>query len=356
MTDPLSPLTSSSPTATLDLSLKETDVKPVPVLVPLGDGNFKLRVDNSTNDIIKSCPREGSFYLLHRRGRGTSPAMNMGSAIHKALEFLYRNGFSNENLTTSYSLIEQHYQLFPIVDEWRTPEFAKNVMLEYFTKVGSGPFEILTTPEGNTFVEKAFEIELGEVEVNDYLPYSYEQLTGEPDPTGLTNQTYIKTLKIYIIGKIDVGVRQLGGIWAFDHKTASRLGETFWAKWPISPQMKTYCWALWKIFGEVPMGAILNVLVVRKPTRTGTSIDFQRQSFQYPEETLREWEHNTLLSVSNFVAMAVQDEFPPNDANCIRIYGKCPYYDVCALPKASRLPYLYTSVYAPVTWDPTSEK
>jgi len=205
-------------------------------------------------------------------------------------------------------------------------------------------------------VEKAFEIELGEVEINSTIHYNYEQLTGQPCPNDKPDEIHIKKLKVYIIGKIDLAVRQMNGIWALDHKTSSRLGDTFWSKWPVSPQMKTYCYALWKMFGELPRGAILNVLVTRRPTKTGTSIDFERQPFSYSQELLEEWEHNTLLTISNFLAMAVHQEFPPNDSNCIRIYGKCPYYDVCALEPHLRIPFLHTSTYAPVTWDPTSEK
>jgi hypothetical protein len=342
-----------------NISLRTTEPKPKPILTPLGNSDFRLRIDNSSMDIIKSCPREASYYILERRGRATSPAMNMGSAIHKALEYFYLHGRTPENLTTCYSLIEQHYQTYPIVDEWRTPEFAKSVILKYYERHPTEPFKILETPSGNPFVEVPFEIELGKVKVNAELPYTHEHLTGQCEPhfdPVEAQSTFINTLHISIIGKIDLGVNQLDGIWAFDHKTASRLGDTFWSKWPLSAQMKTYCWALWKIYKTLPLGAILNVLVVRQPTRTGTPIDFQRQAFTYSEDLLREWEANTLLSVSNFIAMAIQNKFPPNDANCIRIYGKCPYYEVCALPPANRLPFLHTSEFAPVVWDPTEEK
>jgi hypothetical protein len=346
-----------NPLANLDISLRTSEPSPVPVLHPLGNSDFKIRIDNSTLDIIKSCPREASFYVLHRRGRGTTPAMNMGTAIHKALEFLYRNGFTNENLTTAYHLIDQHYLVQPFTDEWRGPEFAKQSIQQYFQKVGSGPFEIINTPDGNPFIEVPFEIELGKVEVNAELPFSFKHLTGQTPPAGMEedSKTYIKNLLIYIIGKIDLAVNQLNGLWTLDHKTASRLGETFWDKFTISPQFKTYCWALWKITNILPLGAIVNVLVVRKPTKTGTAIDFQRQAYQYSESLLLEWEQNTLATISNFIACAIAESFPPNDSNCIRIYGKCPYFNVCSLPIPNRLPFLYTSEYAPVTWDPTNE-
>lgn len=319
---------------------------PVPAFKHVKDDDYELTVDNSAMDIIKGCPREAYFYLVQRRGRGDTAATTMGSAVHEALEYLYRDGLHPDNLTQAYDIINQYYMVKNITDEWRGPTFACQVIQHYVNRHSSEPFEILVH-ENKYFIERPFRIGLGEMKVNAELEIILE---GETIPV----KRFVKNLTIFITGKIDLGIKnEREEKFVFDHKTASRLGDTFWSKFALSPQFKTYGWAFKQIFGEFPKGAIVNVLVCRKPTRTGTSIAFERQTFHYSHEMYREWEVNTLHTLRSFIAIMMSHNYPPNDANCVRIYGKCPYMGICTLEPKHRLAALRTSEFPPVQWDPT---
>ena len=167
---------------------------------------------------------------------------------------------------------------------------------------------------------------------------------------------FVHKLLIYWIGKIDVAQRDHEGrLMMVDHKTSSRLGSTFWDKFQISSQMLGYCWAARHFFNEEPKGVIINVVALRKPTRTGTSVEFHRQPYYYTTEQIDDWKEETLTAIADFVSSAIRGIFPPAKCNCIRVYGKCPYFEVCVLPKAQRKFMLHSSQFVNTTWDPTKE-
>lgn len=329
----------------MDLNLSSTlPTEADSILVPTGeDGVFNFRCDNSTLEKFQYCQREGQYYVWERRTGATTSALNLGSALHNAWELLYLHGFSHDTLELCQQKIIDHYNLFPITDEWRTCEFALNVIQRYYEHYSDSETLLPITHNGNLFVENAFEIKMGEIEVNDTIICP------------IAGPTFVKKLMIYWIGKIDIATSFMGGVWALDHKTTSRLGNTFWDKFQISSQMLGYNWALWKILGELPKGVILNVAALRKPTKTGKCVEFMRQTYPYTEEQILEWKEDTLTSISDFISSSIRNYFPPSKCNCIRVYGKCGYFDVCSLAKSSRKLMLKSSNYVPVTWDPTKE-
>ncbi len=313
------------------------------MLIPVGNGNYNFRCDNSTLEKFQYCQREGKFYVWNRRGGKKSAALNLGGALHEAWELLYLHGYNEESITLCYQRIIDHYNADPTSDDWRTCEFALDVIKRYYEYYSKGDPIVPLVHDNAPFVETAFEIKLGELEINDTIVCP------------VAGAVYVKTLNIYWIGKIDIACRQHDRLWVCDHKTTSRLGSTFWNKFQLSSQMLGYSWALQQLLGETPAGVILNVAALRKPTRTGKSCEFIRQSFMYTEDAILEWRDDTLTSIADFVSSSVRGEFPPSKCNCIRVYGQCSYFDACCLKKEARARYLMSSDFETVTWDPTKE-
>jgi hypothetical protein len=330
----------------LNLTRPAETKPPKPVFFPArdydassSDDDYVFRIDFSTLTKYLSCPREFFFYAILKRGPQRTAALNLGSAIHEALELFYLHGFTNEILEMAYNRVTQHYAEDPTSDTWRTLDFALDTVRQYFQKVGKHETLEPIIFEDKKFVERSFEIQLASYDLDTTL-----QLPGK--------EIYIKRLHFFYIGKIDLAVEHLNRFMPCDHKTASRLGDNFWKQWQLSGQMLGYGWALHKITGRQPDGAVINVLGLRKPTRTGNSFDPQRQFFAYSPEQYSDWYDNTLAHLGDIISNIKRQHFPTTEAHN-RIYGLCPYFDVCTLPSSSQLQLLNSSQYEPVTWDPT---
>lgn len=64
-------------------------------------------------------------------------------------------------------------------------------------------------------------------------------------------------------GRIDLVVKRKDGIWIWDHKTAASAPSL--RALDVDDQLTAYCYIWWRISGEVPRGAIYNVLVKEPP-------------------------------------------------------------------------------------------
>lgn len=336
------------------MNLSTPVLQPSKIFEPIPDSpnEYKFRIDNSTLETIQACARAGFFYVVERRTTPGSPALDLGTACH-FIEHFYRDGFTNETLSMVLQKIHTWYSLpTTLTDERRTESTANDIVSQYFnehkTKEYLTPIPDPTT--GSPMVEIPFEISLGTIDFNDVLPVSHTKATGKLSD----DKVFISKLHIYWIGRIDVAVLYQGSPWVLDHKTASRLGDTFWAKFKTSSQMKGYTWSLSKILKTPVSGAIINVLAV--PGGPRKKVEFFRQPFFYSTAELDEWLTDTMASICDFFSSFHRNHFPASPCNCLRWYGLCPYFSVCELQPQYRLNYLHSNEFAPVTWDPTSER
>lgn len=310
------------------------------------DGAFVI--DNSTFEVFTTCPRAAFYHILKKRkGAGHKAALNFGGAVHAGLEVRYK---SEEGamlvLPTTYSKqcesLMEYVEKNPIGDdEFRTPTFAATVLQQYNQNYTSEPFSILRDGEGKPMVELAFAVPIGEV---NGIPCIWS-------------------------GKVDVAISWEGRYWVLDHKTTSILGGTYFNQFYNSNQMIGYCWSLQHLLNQPIAGALINVLAIRRPTKTGKSIEFVRQRFEYPTSRIEEWQDNTLQIIENFFHMCDKMEqlgeditmnraeiaFPQHTQWCIGKFGQCGYFDVCTVPSPQREMMLQSGLYADITWSPLKE-
>jgi hypothetical protein len=307
------------------------------------DEHGVLRIDNSSLEHFTTCARSAEYYLLHRRElSATKSALSFGSFIHKALEELYiqypdgavtdTSKFINEVMAMS----DEHFQQNPVDSEetFRTPQRAVDTIVSYLALSIAESFRIHTF-EGKPQVEIYFELPLGEVEFGSVY-----------------NGKHYETIQVMWCGRIDAIIELDGGLWIMDHKTTSILGETFFADFANSNAPIGYTWAAQQLLQHRVEGLFLNAIAIRKASKTGTPFDIQRQRFPYDPERIEEWKYNTLVLVSDFLSHMDRQFFPMETKWCVGKYGKCPYFDVCTLPPAQRLPMLNSNFYRNVTWTP----
>lgn len=323
-----------------------------PLLTRIGSTHdFLLRLDNTTASIFQTCPRAAKFYTIHRKQRPGRAPLVFGGAIHAALEVLYRDGFTAEKkaLTALLDYIDKNP--YSTTGEWRTPAYAIEAVQRY---IAYWSLMDNLTPISPDWVEKAFALNIGTFEIKASLPYPTNQVTEE----GSNEPLYIDTLHVQYTGKLDIGATNgdPNEIFVVDHKTSSMGGATFFDDFELSQQTHGYQWAMQKILGRPVQGFILNALLIRKPTRTGTGMEFDRKSYCYSQESILEWEQDMLQSVESYVNSLVHDTFPKYTAWCMGKYGKCQYHDVCTLPSAQRRFMLHSDFFTNVTWSPLEDK
>jgi hypothetical protein len=329
---------------------------PRPLLTPHPDlpGDYVLQVDNTTMEIFQTCPRSAFYYCIKRRQKGARAPLIFGGAIHEGLESLYRLGYHHpDNLNTAKLAVLEHFQQnsYEACDtNWRTPSLALEVIDLYFNHYSLAdsvtPFVNPSTNE--PFIEKPFALNIGTFELNTTLPFTVGQLCSSDDPTPL----HIKTLHIQWTGKIDIAALFNNSLAVVDHKTTSMGGVTFYQEFELSQQTHGYCWALSKILNRPCLSFYLNALIIRKPTRTGRSVEFDRRQYFYSQSQINEWHTDILASCENFVHALIHNSFPKYTKWCVGKYGLCQYFPVCTTPPDNRHMSLASSEFANVTWSP----
>jgi hypothetical protein len=322
--------------------------------LPLIDGCWF--VDNSTKDIFTTCPTAGDYYVRHRRvlaSEGT--ALRYGGIIHEALAM--RNRIQAARPPSPWSAEDEQAQLKHLVDQfsarpcetesWRNVDSAIKLLRAYNAQTRLDSYTFATDKANFAVIEMPFAAYIGDV----------------------------RGVKIIYCGKIDRTVVLQDGIFVWDYKTSSMLGDTFWQDLAMSEQMRGYCWALRETLGIEPTGYIIDVLVTRESIvnavfddATGTIInvrnslkeskakpvEFARQRFftKEPPGQLDEWRENFLAQCDMFLYFNEKGQFPRYHKHCVGKYGCCPYYRVCELPARSRQSALDSGAFEDVKWSP----
>jgi hypothetical protein len=313
-------------------------ITPLPSEPALRDGVFYI--DNSGIELITTCPWKAYAQLILRRTvADPQPALIFGGHVHAALDYCYRRialGM-DPDLPNQLGLLEQRWQAEggSTGDDWRSLGMAQEIVRKYHSEYGLETFDVLMH-NGQPFVEQPFAIYLGEV----------------------------LGIKIIYIGRMDLGIQDGHRKFIMDHKTTSMLGEGFWMDAAMSEQQRGYCYAFKECTGEEPYGYIINAIATRKPSKTGTSIEFQRKTFmtRFPEGQLDEWKENVLQQIEGFLwtldrcnrpdTQTVFGNIPRHHKHCINKYGTCHFYRVCEKPPEQRLQVLYGPDYKANDWSP----
>jgi len=288
-----------------------------------------ILIDSSSMSQVMECPRKAEYYILRKREPSEERmALVYGKAVHLALANIMTGDTSKtpEQVQAEYKDIN--------TDDWRTMSQVFATIRAYETHYLMDSFELMHK-DGKPLVEIPFAIPLGEL----HYP-------GIPNPIPVIWQ-----------GRVDSIVSFEGRAYVMDHKTCSVFQGTYFDAYRKSAQMIGYTWAAQQILGPTQRveGSVINLLISRKPTKTGTANEFKREIFVYSDEDIHEWKENILATSYTWFDYIVKGNFPMYTKQCVGQYGRCPYYDVCHTPKAHRETVLTSNLYKDVTWSPFKE-
>lgn len=274
----------------------------------------RVVLDNTEFSNWNSCFVKGLWNGACRKvsATGQTPLL-FGQAVHTGLEALMRGASLSDALEAARAdAIESRLDSY--IDPKRNTQNLELLLTSYVqhTNIINGekiiPFEV----EGTPLVEMPFSVPLGEVIHDD------------------------KKIQVIWSGKIDVigTTRELSGLWVFDHKTTSVMGEKFADGYLRSSQMLGYARATQMIVANKDLkieGVVINALASRSK-----GYEFKQFQIPFSKWKLEEWHTETLhavrellSSLDNFISFG---EAAPNREQCVSKYGRCSYFDLCEAP------------------------
>ncbi len=320
-----------------------------------------LFLDNSSLQVLGTCPRKGLYKLLKKK-RPARPRMALvfGSAIHKALEARDLDPSPMVSPAVEEKMIDGLLEVFGQnhVDDtdYRSLAYAIDTTREYNRqyKFDNAP-PILVN--GKPAVEIPVAIPVGVLDIDDELFIS------DPDiDSGKPHYKHFDQLVIVFTGKIDRICTYNGSIYILDHKTTSMGGPTYFDEFYTSLQFKGYKWAAEKLIGKPVVGVIINALVCRPPKRDLTvNYTFDRQVIPIADSHLEDWRHSFLGLIQTFLHYHSNQRelgpmaFPMNTSNCVGKYGRCDFFDVCQLCPSQREMMINTPLFETDNWSPLNE-
>lgn len=321
--------------------------------------DFILELDYSSISSFLECNRKGENALVHaRQGLGTPTALNWGSLFHKLEEFRLLNGLYPEVLSVQHETIAKWFVDHPVpVDEYRNAGRMIDTLAKYYKLYANDSWhDMVTEVDGEKMVERPFKIELCTIEMHDTVGYHESELViqspGLLDPTKDRPSLFIARIHVLLTGKIDLVLSTPAGHFVVDHKTTSRGGREFEEAFGLSLQPRGYCYAAQQL-GIPVQGCILNGVICRPLTKTGTGTEFIRQTFFYDTDLLTDYVDSMKAIVEDFVHCLVRGFFPQTGARSF--ISQCPRCDFqinCRLPRAQRAADLASPSYGDITWSP----
>lgn len=303
-------------------------------------------VDSSMLSSFRACPyRAYLTYFEHWKPKFESVHLVAGGAFAKGIEVARRTFYelgrdAKDAEALGLQALITHYGDFE-----GPPESAKSLprmigALEFYLShypLGRDGSEPITLPTGRRGIEFSF------VEPLDIV----HPITGEP---------------LLFSGRADMVASFAGGVYCFDEKTTSQLGQKWGDQWDLRSQFTAYCWAGRRL-GIHAQGAIVRgISILKTKYETAQAITYRA------DWELDRWEELMLAKVGEMVSRFERSLFPQDlDGSCTRNgnpwdrntdsacndYGGCPFRKVCK----ARNPYdILLQDFDRRVWEPIQHK
>lgn len=312
--------------------------------IPLHDGN-SFFIDNTFFEKLVTCFRSAEYYGCWKKESAQErPALEFGRIIHEALELRYSHADMNDIphiSSVQYGLLEALFDVWhPPEEDHRNYGYAIDVIEKYNETYPKELFKVLE-------VEKPFAMPLGSFDLRQDLTW----FDPEDEERTLHSSAGGRSVNVVWTGKIDLIYELNGRVYVMDHKTSSVAGSNFFSDFELATGMQGYCVAARDLLGHDVNGYAINALFLRRPTKTGKGIEFQRQSYELKPHVLSEWRSDIVCLLGDYLRHLASGYTPKGTKWCLGKYGKCSYHDVCLGRPEDRQTLLRSSMFKDVTWE-----
>lgn len=262
--------------------------------------------DSSKVQAYMECPRKYFYrYVLGWETEDTSKDLVFGEAWHRVMETLLIEGYNNQAVKKAYerfiAYYRQHFTELQDANNYpKSPASVVPALVEYMSKYRTvDKFEVLYTEIAGT------------VAISD---------------------------KRTIHFRLDSIVKGDEGIFSLEHKTGSRLGQTWIDQWTMKIQVGTYTHVLYSLYDPKDVyGIKINGVIFRKkgnayirvPIRK--SVDMMNVWLWNINHfiDLIEWNMNEMMETTE--DEVIMPAFPINSESCTKWGRPCEYLDFCSV-------------------------
>jgi hypothetical protein len=208
---------------------------------------------------FKNCRRQ--WYLdvveLLEPDGGVAWALIFGTVVHEALDAYYRSQRDLKRCLASFKkawkaeddrLAREFGGLYSagIEQEWWEYHAKGLQMLKYYDQ----------HDKQSNFFDNVVDVGLGFDAWRQNVTVEERQFIEVLDHLGASMSSLLS-------GRIDLVVKRKDGLWIVDHKTAASAPA--WRALEVDDQLTGYCWIYWRMTGNLPRGALYNVLLKDPP-------------------------------------------------------------------------------------------
>jgi hypothetical protein len=297
---------------------------------------------------MQKCMRKAQYSLVRELIPSTeSPALTIGTGVHKALEIWYSSPpeertrsdlrsdqeldalLRGEEVAASSVRIQSIQALLtycaPLLGRTelgaREPSRVAEIVNNYFDHYIDDDYEVALDEDGKPLIEKSFETPL------------------RTQSIFFNGERYDFLLKLH--GTIDMVLRSRSGdIILADHKTAKSIGKEFISRLAPNHQYVAYWHGAQNELGLNPTQFMVNGIQIAK-----TKMDYKRLFRRVTSEDIYELAEAMTDACVRFIHHLEANEFPMSAPDSCSMWGGCRYHSLCEVNNSKLREQLIGATY-----------
>ena len=285
--------------------------------------SIKVYINSSSINLLNECKQKAKYVLMDKYSGGDTPAKTYGTAVHKAMEYLYTTPIKDRDLVKMHDKFIENAKSLELIEDAHDKHSITNgltLLSQYFETYCNDPWQVVEL-EGKPLVEHNFEFRLGKA-------YFLEKL-----------------VEIYYHGTIDAIMKnkETEQVAIFDHKTT---GSMHLSRNMIKPnnQFLGYFYYANLRLDIKPDLMIMNLLEkknqIAKTSRGIIPAKLERIEGYYTEEEFKEFETSVISNVMSLLDCKGGGVWPMNAPNACNGFSGCEFQSACASNPKLRKPIL----------------
>lgn len=293
---------------------------------------FPHIIDSTILSAFRSCPQKAfRQYLEHWKPKTGSVHLVAGAAFASGVEKARDEFFSHsrprhEAVEAGMAESIRAYGTFECPSD--SPKSLERMLgaLEFYFEsypLGADGATPITMPNGKLGIEFSFA---------EPLPMAHP-VTGDP---------------LLFVGRADMIAEFAGGVYLFDEKTTSRLGQRFASQWDMRSQFTAYSWAARKV-GISVAGTVIRGISILK-----TKYDTMQVLTYRSDDEIDRWESQTVRDLKRMINCWEEGYWDYSlDSACVDYNRPCMFTRACKSPN----PQLWLSTdFDRKVWSPQDRK
>lgn len=292
---------------------------------------FPVAIDSTILAAFRACPQLAfRQYMEHWKPAAESVHLVAGGAFADGIEEARRAYFEEGTTPDEASarglraLIERYGDFECPPDSGKSLERTAGALefyLDQYPLGGDGAVPI-TFADGRRGIEFTFA---------QPLPVNHP-ISGDP---------------LLYTGRADMIADAFNGVYIYDEKTTSQLGQSWARQWDLRSQFTGYCWA-GREFGLKPSGVVVRGVSILK-----TKYDTQQVVTYRSDHEIERWLGQVVRDIGRMIECWKEGYWDFNLDSACTAYGGCPFQQICK--SADPQPWLET-YFVPRVWNPLARK